>query len=323
MPRPESNGVPTTLRLFCFNHAGGSPTVFNTRWAKFLPAEVQVVGIQFPGRMSRVGEPGFKDAKIAMKNLIDEIAFMFEEPEYLPYSAYGHSFGACCALEFCRQIRNRGWNPPITLICSSRLPPQMGVVDPPIFKLPDDELQQQLLLRYDTPLITDPDTINLTLPPMRDDLEALDGYLPDPYDEVDVPLSCPLTVFVGELDKMVPFSKLDRWQEHTTSAFQKSLVKNAPHFMWEDKGYKQTLKRAVQEALDIVGEKGEQVTWVKRFPTIDEKRKEYERTKAIEAEKQKNEPKPETVEKSAAQPAPSEAKTKQSKADLEETFYFC
>ncbi|KAH7816698.1 putative Malonyl CoA-acyl carrier protein transacylase [Monocercomonoides exilis] len=258
--RPESKGAEIQLRLFCFAHAGGSPVVFNTRFAKCFPPSVQVIGITLPGRGSRFDEKPMEDVKLIVSSILDEISSLFVLPLFKPYIVYGHSFGACCALEMVRQLRRRGLTQPMRLFCSGRNPPQLGVIDPPVCHLPEDELQQQMLKRYDSPIITDEELKKLAIPPLRADLVALDAYLPDPYTESDPPLSVPLKVLVGEHDRMVPFDRLELWKVHTTSTFQRSKIEGVGHFFYENERFQQWLKRELEDALDEIDDKGELIT---------------------------------------------------------------
>lgn len=255
--RPESRGVELRLRLFCFPHAGGAPDVFSYHFAKKFPSNVQVIGITYPGRGSRFGEEPMEDIKKVVSTTLDEISSVFEMPHYLPYIVYGHSFGACCALEFVRQIRRRGLTQPMRLICSGRNPPQLGVIDSPVCRLPDDELQQQMLERYGSPIMTDEEMKKLFIPPLRADLIALDDYVPDPYTENDPPLNMPLTLLVGELDHMMKTEKLNLWKEHTRKTFELRKVEGAGHFFYKDNGFLTWLKKELEDALDDVDERDE------------------------------------------------------------------
>ena len=49
-PRPEAR-----VRLFCIPYAGAGASVFRT-WPDDLPADVEVLAIQLPGRESRIRE---------------------------------------------------------------------------------------------------------------------------------------------------------------------------------------------------------------------------------------------------------------------------
>jgi surfactin synthase thioesterase subunit len=50
-PNPKAS-----FRLFCFPYAGGTALVYRP-WAQQLPANVEVVAIQLPGRFTRTREP--------------------------------------------------------------------------------------------------------------------------------------------------------------------------------------------------------------------------------------------------------------------------
>lgn len=192
--------------------------------------------------------------------MIKETRYLFEGSNFIPFIVYGHSYGACCAYEFVRQLRYEGITLPMQLIVSGRLPPQLGVVDEPIHSLPEPELQQAMLDRYDTPIMTDKDLIELTLPPLRADLKALDEYLPDPYTSTDPPLDIPITILTGEKDKRVPFARVDEWRVHTTKKFNKIMVPGVGHWYSLNSFFLQFMNNAFRSTLDDIDEAGELLT---------------------------------------------------------------
>ncbi|MFE7752043.1 thioesterase domain-containing protein [Streptomyces sp. NPDC057428] len=46
------------MRLFCLPYAGGAASAY-ARWPAFFGGEVEVCGIELPGRQSRYGEQPF------------------------------------------------------------------------------------------------------------------------------------------------------------------------------------------------------------------------------------------------------------------------
>ncbi|KAK2963288.1 putative Gramicidin S biosynthesis protein GrsT [Blattamonas nauphoetae] len=263
--RPESKDIPVTLRLLCFSHAGAAPVMFNQRWAKSLPEGVQVVGILFPGRTTRSDEPPIDKIKDVIPKLIDDVQFLFKKPHYIPYVVFGHSFGASCSLEFCLELKRRSLTLPISLLVSGRNPPQLGVLDTPIWNLPEDELQQKLFERYDAPIVHDPDMKKLTIPPLRADLSALDTYMPDAYTPENTPLPIPISVFYGENDGMMKPDLMPQWAIHTSLASTDSAGSNKPfsitpvkkggHFMYDNEHLKVLIGQRINWAEEQVEEK--------------------------------------------------------------------
>src|SRR5919197_4113314 len=64
-PQPRSSA---RLRLFCLAYAGGGASLFRS-WPNGLPADVEVCGVQLPGRETRLFERPF----MAMGPLVDDL----------------------------------------------------------------------------------------------------------------------------------------------------------------------------------------------------------------------------------------------------------
>ncbi|KAK2951921.1 putative Gramicidin S biosynthesis protein GrsT [Blattamonas nauphoetae] len=253
--RPESRGHEMRLRLFCFPHAGATPSLFHTRWAKFLPPQVEVVGIHYPGRTSRLDETPIRSIPALISQLIQAISPLFTTDDYLPYVTYGNSMGAICAYEFTRRVRNEGYNEALTLIVSSCLPPQICGADDPVCDLPDDELQRVLQFRFGYPILTDPEIIKLTFPSLRADLAAIDHYSSAPFSDNDCPLSCPIHTLVGAKDKMVTLDTQPQWNLHTTSSLTTNPIPGVGHFVYDSPTFQNIVRRILSENLDDIEER--------------------------------------------------------------------
>src|SRR4051812_21620824 len=48
------------VRLVCFPHGSGNATFYRT-WAARLPEHIEMVAVQYPGRLDRIGEPCIVD----------------------------------------------------------------------------------------------------------------------------------------------------------------------------------------------------------------------------------------------------------------------
>ena len=127
MRRPDA-----TFRLYCFPHSGGSAGEF-VRWADAMP-EVEVLGIQLPGRGARLHEPSFTRMEPLVDAIVSEIDFRG------PFAFFGHSLGAMVAYEVARKLRDTGRPQPEWIFASASPAPHLPRTDPPIHQLSDDEL---------------------------------------------------------------------------------------------------------------------------------------------------------------------------------------
>ena len=219
---PEKSPIPwlpgykekpgSTMRLFCFPYAGGSAASFRP-WPNLLPAFVQVMAVQPPGRGERLSEPPFKHLPDMIEILGPTLLPFFDKP----FAFFGHSMGALIGFELTRWLR-RTKNPmPVHLLVSGRRAPQFSDEEPPTHDLPEPEFIERLRELNGTPqeVLDHPELMQLMIPLLRADFSVCETY---PY-EVEPPLNCGLTVFGGVGDLEVPRDKIEQWREHTTSSF--------------------------------------------------------------------------------------------------------
>src|SRR5688572_27417607 len=91
------------LRLLCYPYAGGSASLFG-RWARKLPAGVELWALQPPGRETRLAEP----APHRMSELVSRLACAVEPHLDVPFAVFGHSLGALVCYELLQELRRRG-----------------------------------------------------------------------------------------------------------------------------------------------------------------------------------------------------------------------
>lgn len=107
------------VRLVCFPHAGGTPSVYRD-WDAHVGDRVQVVPVLLPGRSFRLGEPPRREmAPMAA----DIAAALVGQGLADAFALFGHSMGALLAYEVACELRDRGAGEPVHLFVSgSRAP---------------------------------------------------------------------------------------------------------------------------------------------------------------------------------------------------------
>jgi len=213
-----------SLRLFCFPYAGGSAMVYRS-WAEKLPANVEVVGIQLPGRASRRLEQPLSKLSELVALLGPALAGSLNEP----FAFFGHSMGALVAFEFARLLRREGRALPRHLFISGRSAPQLNRCHAPLYNLPTDELIQEIKQLDGTPreVLEHPELMELMLPILRADFSICDTY---EYREA-APLECPISAFGGFQDVDVPRQNLEAWREQTSSIFSLRMLPGNHFFL--------------------------------------------------------------------------------------------
>jgi medium-chain acyl-[acyl-carrier-protein] hydrolase len=214
-----------TLRLICFPCAGGSATTFR-RWARFLPAMVELCGIDLPGRGSRRNEPVTTDFTAMMDALIQDLR---RNPE-LPAVFFGHSLGAIVCFEAARWLRRAALPQPWHLFVSACHAPQNHPRGEPMSLLSDHELVQRLLCLDGTPpeILEDEEFVRDLMPALRGDLTLADSYRYQP----EAPLDIPIWAFGGMSDQEVSPKELEDWRTQTRAGFEQKIFSGG-HFYFQ------------------------------------------------------------------------------------------
>jgi medium-chain acyl-[acyl-carrier-protein] hydrolase len=205
-PRPHA-----ALRLFCFSYAGGSAHAFSP-WVESIPKEIEVLGVQLPGRGARMFEPAYT----SLPSLIPDLSAALLPLLTRPFALFGHSMGGLICFELTRYLRTHGMPKPQHLFVSGTGGPRNRE---PIIRstLSDDELIEELKSFNGTPseVFQDSELMRIMLPTVRADFKLCETYVYQP----GAPLETPLTVFGGLEDTDVKRERLDQWEEETKGKF--------------------------------------------------------------------------------------------------------
>jgi medium-chain acyl-[acyl-carrier-protein] hydrolase len=147
--------------------------------------------------------PMAEDAARALRPLFDK-----------PFAFFGHSMGAVLAFEIARLLRAESGPPPAHLFASGRQAPQLPHAAAPTYDLPDDKFIAELRRLKGTPaeVLEQPELMQLMLPLLRADFEAVETY---EYRE-GAPLDVPISVYGGVGDAEVSRAELDGWCRQTS-----------------------------------------------------------------------------------------------------------
>jgi surfactin synthase thioesterase subunit len=226
------------MRLICFHHAGGGAYAFRP-WAAALPAAVELVAVQLPGRENRRGEAPLRSAQA----VLDGLAPVLEEDTLdRPSAFFGHSLGAVLAYLTALRLQAGGRAPTLARLFLSAAgpPPDAPSGDPP---LSDAAVIRQVSRLGGTPraVLDDPALMRAFLPTLRADFELLASCAaPQP-----APLAAPLTLLAGTDDRTLDARTLDAWAARTTAPVERRLFPGG-HFY---------LQGAAADVLNLLSER--------------------------------------------------------------------
>jgi pyochelin biosynthetic protein PchC len=200
------------VRLVCLPHAGGSASAYHG-WAADLPADVELVAVQYPGRQDRFGEPCVE----RMADMADAVTAALLPLSDRPMALFGHSMGATIAYEVALRLEGRHQVALRHLFVSAQAAPERQSRDEELHLLDDASMMAGVgrLGGMDARVLTDPELLPLSLPSLRADLRVIETYRPSHRQRV----RAPVTAYAGEADAGVPSADAAAWGELTSTQF--------------------------------------------------------------------------------------------------------
>lgn len=201
-----------SIRMFCFSYAGGSAHAFGP-WAQALPTQLEVLGVQLPGRGARMFEPPYT----SLPTLVHDVAIALRPYLNKPFVFFGHSMGAILSFELVRYFRARGMQKPLHLFLSGSDAPRYRVRDIMRSTLSDEDLIEELRAfnGVSAQVLNDTELMRIMLPTIRADFAVCETYVYQP----GPPLEIPISAFGGMDDAEVPREQLQLWEEETKEQF--------------------------------------------------------------------------------------------------------
>ncbi|EST36340.1 thioesterase II family protein [Streptomyces roseochromogenus] len=205
-PRPDA-----AARLVCLPHAGGSATFYHPVSAS-LPASVDVLAVQYPGRQDRRNEP----CADSIQELADHVTSVLLPWTDRPLLFFGHSMGATLGFEVARRLERDHGVVLHALFASARRAPSCPR-DESVHLRDDDGLIAEMrnLSGTDSAILDDEELIRMALPAIRADYRAAETYRYEPGPN----LRCPIVGLVGDDDPKVTVDEARAWSRHTDASF--------------------------------------------------------------------------------------------------------
>jgi medium-chain acyl-[acyl-carrier-protein] hydrolase len=161
------------LRIFAFPFAGGSATAY-APWRDWLVPEVELFGVQLPGRSVRFHEPPISDMSELIDALVPSLLPMLDRPFVL----FGHSNGALMSFALLERLQRMRQPLPSGIILSGKACPDVSHRPKLYSQLPDDAFLKRIESLGGTPreLLDSPDLMRLFLPILRADFVLGERY---------------------------------------------------------------------------------------------------------------------------------------------------
>jgi surfactin synthase thioesterase subunit len=195
------------MKIFCFPYAGGS--IYSLKqFERLMPAGIEWIPIEPPGRGRRVHEALIRDLYALSADIFKQIRGRLDEP----YAIYGHSMGAMLAYLVAKRIMACGLPAPLQLFVSGCGAPSGKPENKGRYLLPTDKFWAALRELGGSPdeVLHNTDLQRFFEPILRADFEAIENYQ---YQQ-GVPLDIPITVMIGS-QEAISRKDAGRWQEET------------------------------------------------------------------------------------------------------------
>lgn len=219
--RRFQHAEPEAVRLVCFPHAGGAANYYQRLAAELAPS-VDVLAVQYPGRMDRHREAVVDDLDHLVELLVEPVLGLGDRPT----AFFGHSMGAVVAFEVARRLPV----PPLALFVSGRVAPPLSRYTPPHL-LSDEHMLSEVrkFQATDLRLLEHPKARELMMPVLRADYRAIETYQYRP----GPPLDCSIAVFAGSDDPVAAVADTRPWREQCTGEFSLRVCPGG-HFFLDD-----------------------------------------------------------------------------------------
>lgn len=162
------------IKFLCFPYAGGTAQIYDNWHAVFEPMGIEVIAVQYPGRMERLGEQCISSAEQIVSSVIAELKL--ENLLDCSFLVYGHSNGAVAAFEFARQYEQQTSQRLKHLFLAARNVPSEEHKSRS--SMSDVDLKQEIKALNGTPdeLLNNDEFMELVLPSLRADFSIGENY---------------------------------------------------------------------------------------------------------------------------------------------------
>ncbi|MEH7463802.1 alpha/beta fold hydrolase [Bacillus thuringiensis] len=210
--RKFGNSDNMSHRIIFLPHAGGSANFFHNLCLD-LSLDVECIAIQYPGRQDRFDEKMI-DSIDEYSNIIAEIIMGLENK---PTILFGHSMGALIAYNM---LSKHGSKLPFInlFLASAHNPPRINFRCVDYNSMSNNDLIAYLkeLGEFNDVLLTDSNIIEIILPAVRNDLQAVSNYHYQGGSKIQVPI----LAVIGSDDLSTSIKVTSKWADFTEGKFK-------------------------------------------------------------------------------------------------------
>lgn len=206
---PLAGSPAANRRLFAFPYSGGSAHSYQ-HWRTWLSPQVELLGVQLPGRGTRMGEAPLTSMDRLVDGIVGAIGPLLDKP----YQMFGHSNGALMAFAVLNRLLAAGHPPPQAIVLSAKRSPTVrrDEDEEKSSTLPDERFLQKLRDLGGTPqeLLDHPELMQVFSPIIRADFALGENFeLGQVHPGV---AAIPALLFAGQGDLM-PVEDVFAWSE--------------------------------------------------------------------------------------------------------------
>lgn len=215
------------MRLIAFPYSGGSASSY-AHWRERLWTEIELVGVELPGRATRLGEPLLTTMDALTERLLEPLAARLQGA----YVLFGHSNGALMAFAMLNRILHTSLPRPLGVILSGKSSPTHAFKSPRLSTLTGAHLVEKLRTFAGTPpeLLDNEELMNLFAPILRADFALGESFR---FGDVHPGIArIPALVIAGVADE-IPVESVFAWQD-VFSRFCSTASFEGGHFFIND-----------------------------------------------------------------------------------------
>lgn len=192
-------------------------------WPRLLPASIEPIAVQLPGRLDRFGEAPY----YSMERLVSKLADVIEPLLDKEFACYGASMGARVAWTLSHLLRDRAMPMPQVLYVAANVAPRVAASGEE-WDQPDSRLVEYMRELGGTPpeILADSSLVSRLVSILRADLTVLGTHNFRPLSPLDIPIHA----FAGSEDAESPPERMAAWRDETIARFDMHVVPGGHFF---------------------------------------------------------------------------------------------